>query len=209
MSREAKILLGIVFVITAGMVALFVIGGDPAPSSEGTDSSKLVRESSHKTGTGPIQVVEFGDYQCPACFQAYPVIQKIKQDYNGKITFSFRNFPLQQHKNAVVAARAAEAAALQNKFWEMHDELYQHQEEWAQVSNPSTFFDRYAKEIGLDVAKFKQDGASAAIKKIIDSDQSDGVAVDVQATPTFFVDGVKADAFDYNTLKTMIDSAKK
>jgi len=131
------------------------------------------------------------------------------EDYDGKITFVFRNFPLTMHKNAIPAAHGAEAAALQNKFWEMHDRLYEHQNEWSELPDPSPFFDRYAGEIGMDVAKFKQDSASAAIKKIVEDDLADGQAVDIQATPTFYVNGVKAEAFDYDTLKRLIDEALK
>ncbi len=211
MSREAKILAGIVLVITAGMIALFMAAGDSGNSTTGpkADLSKLSNQTSHKTGAGPIQVVEFGDYQCPACKQAHPIMQKVLQDFDGKINFVFRNFPLEIHKNAKPAAYAAEAAAVQNKFWEMHDKLYEHQTEWATAGNPSEHFDKYAAEIGLDIPKFKQDSATAEIKKIVQDDLADGNSLVVQSTPTFYVDGMKATSFDYNTLKGLIDDASQ
>src|SRR4051794_37083621 len=120
MSREAKILTGILLVVVALMVGIFALtnGGEVA-QTPAVDSSKLVAADSHKTGTGNVTVVEFGDYQCPACGAAYPTTKKLLDEYNGKITFVFRNYPLTMHANAPEAAEAAEAAAAQGKFWEM------------------------------------------------------------------------------------------
>ncbi len=210
MSREAKILTAIMVVVVGGMIALFVAaGGGSSTTSTGTkvDSSKLVTDTSHKLDSGPVTVVEFGDYQCPACGAAYPELKKIQQDYQGKITFVFRNFPLTMHANAKVAAYAAEAAAKQNKFWEMHDKLYETQNEWSNLSNDAAVakFNEYAEALGLNVDQFKQDEAGDAVKKVVEDDTSAGNAININATPTLYVNGEQASSYDYNTIKSLID----
>lgn len=152
--------------------------------------------SNHVSGanTKGVSLIEFGDYQCPACGQFFPITQALKSKYGDQISFRFANFPLVQiHPNAMVAARAAEAAALQGKFWEMHDLLFQNQESWAQMGNPSPVFEQYATSLGLDVAKFKTDSASSAVLATINADTAEAQSYDAQATPTFILNGKKID----------------
>ena len=114
-----------------------------------------VNEQDHSRGpaSAPVTLVEYGDYQCPYCGQAYPVIQKLLARMGSKVRFVFRNFPLQEiHPNAQMAAEAAEAAGAQGKFWEMHDRLYEHQKELKQEN-----LIRHAGAIGLDVNRFKEE----------------------------------------------------
>jgi protein-disulfide isomerase len=207
MSRESKILTAVVAVAVAGLIALFMWGNRGTPSGSAVpNAQKLVQASSHKTGNGSVTVVEFGDYQCPACEAAYPTTKQMLTDYAGKITFVFRNYPLSQHKNAKVAAEAAEAAAAQGKFWEMHDKLYDVQNAWANLPDPTDTFASYAAELGLNAAKLKSDIQSNAYDSVIQADQNDGNDVSVQGTPTFFVNGVMAADYNYATLKTLIDA---
>ena len=213
MSREAKVLLAILVVVVGGMIALFALTGanKPAPITA-KDSSKLIKDTSHKTDTGSVQIVEFGDYQCPACGAAYPVTKQLLDQEKGAITFYFRNFPLSMHANAKVAAYAAEAAAKQNKFWEMHDKLYETQSEWSDLSNDQAIakFSDYAASIeGMNIDQFRTDEASQMIKDIVSADQSDGEALGVSSTPTFYVNGQQASDYSLDTLKGMIDDAKK
>lgn len=209
MNREAKILLAILTVVVGGMIGLFILTGSgegPAESTE-VDTSKLVRENSHKQGKGAVTVVEFGDFQCPSCAQALPVTKQIKEEYGDKITFVFRNFPLAMHKNAEAASQAAESAGSQGRFWEMHDKLFLGQAEWAELGNPDDVFVRYASELGIDGEKLRKDLEQKTYKDTIEEDKADGTALQVAGTPTFFVDGQRAAKFDYETLKTMIDEA--
>jgi protein-disulfide isomerase len=209
MSREAKILTAILVVVVGGMIALFVAAGGTDTSSPGSkaDTSKLVHQDSHKRDNGSVTIVEFGDYQCPACGAAEPNLEKIQQDYKGKINFVFRNYPLPMHQNAVPAALAAEAAAAQGKFWEMHDKLYATQNEWSSSTSPIDFFTKYAQDLGLDADKLKQDVTNKTYQNRIDADKSDGNAVNIQATPTIFVNGEKASGYDYNSLKDLVEKA--
>jgi protein-disulfide isomerase len=191
----------------AGLIGVFMLFNKPGASTT-TDSSKLVRETSQKQGSGSVQLVEFGDYQCPACGAAHPNVKKIMSEYEGKVTLVFRNYPLESiHKNALISAKYAQASSKQGKFWEMHDKLYETQNEWSDLGDPTSKFAEYAKALGMDVAKLKKDANDAATAAFIKQDQSDGDAVGVQGTPSFFVNGKAVANYDYNSLKTAIDAA--
>lgn len=142
-----------------------------------------------------VALVEYGDYQCPACYQYFPVVNQVVEKYKDKISFQFRNFPLVQiHKNAMVAARAAEAAALQGKFWEMHDLLYQNQNSWAQQTSPVPFFEQYAESLGLDIAKFKTDMNSTEVSDTINADVKSAQALGATGTPVFVINGKRIES---------------
>jgi len=209
MEKETKILLGIIGVIVAGMVGLFVVfnqGGSTAT----VDAGKLVREDNQKKGTGDIQLVEFGDYQCPSCAAAYPITERLLADFDGKLTFVYRNFPLESiHKNALSAAKYAEAAAKQGKFWEMHAKLFEAQNEWSGLGDPAAKFADYARALGMNVDQLKTDAALAAIADTIKRDVDDGSSLGVTGTPSFFVDGKPIAKSDYASLKTAIEAAQK
>jgi protein-disulfide isomerase len=210
MSKEAKILIGILVVVVGSMIALFISAGGPETSTGNpVDDTKLIRSDSHTTGSGAVKVVEFGDFQCPACGAVFPELQRIKQEFASDITFAFRNFPLPQHANAQIAAEAAEAAGAQDKFWEMHDELYEHQTEWESLANPLDKFVDYAREIGVaDIDRFKREITANTYSDGITADTNDGNSVGVSSTPTIFVNGIKAANGSYNTIKKMIENAK-
>jgi protein-disulfide isomerase len=210
MSKESKIILSIVAVVLVGIVGLVAfVNGSSGPNADDIPE-RLVQENSRKHGTGDVQLVEFGDYQCPACAQAHPIVKKLTKEYEGKVTFVFRNFPLRQiHSNATPAAEAAEAAGEQGKFWEMHDMLYENQQNWSLLPDPTSIFVQYATELKLDTDKFKKDMTADATDERIQQDQSDGYAVGVSGTPTFFVNGKPQQQFDYDSLKTAIEAELK
>lgn len=138
--------------------------------------------------------IEYGDFQCPSCAGAHPQVKSLMDEYNDKIVFIFRNFPITQiHPNARAAAAAAEAAGLQGKYWEMHDALFEGQGVWGTLdTNQRTeFFTGYAKELKLDVDKFSTDFASANVGKKVSFDQALGTKIGVNSTPTFFINGKK------------------
>jgi protein-disulfide isomerase len=210
MSKESKVLIGVLFLVAAALIGLFVAansGGSDTTSTKGT----LVRANSHKIGTGPVQVVEFGDFQCPACGKAQPAVQQIETEFAGKITLYFRNFPLSQHANALVAANAAEEAAAQGKFWEMHDKLYAGQAEWSELTNDAAIakFADYATALGLDGAKVTAAAKAQSYKSAIDQDVADGTALGIQGTPTFYVNGKATSGIDYPSLRDAINAALK
>lgn len=137
-----------------------------------------------------VTVEEFGDYQCPPCGVLHPELKKIAAEYGNKVNIIFRNFPLtMNHKNALAAAQAAEAARLQGHFDEMHDRIYEHQDEWKDQTDPRPTFAKYAKGIGLDLNRYARDVDSQEVQQKIAFDQQTAIARGVNGTPTVFVEG--------------------
>lgn len=157
---------------------------NPNPPDPGAGSTKPnVKVSS------PVVLEEYGDYQCPPCGQLYPELKQIEKEYGDQVKIVFHHFPLMKlHKNALIAAHAAEAAHNQNKFWEMHDLLYRNQKEWAELVDPRPVFISYAQQLGLNVDSFNRDLESNMIDQKISADIQRGNAQGVTGTPTVFLD---------------------
>lgn len=213
MREENKILLilGIVSaVIIVGAVFILSRGGNSITNTQvATNPQNIIRSDSYHEGSSSakVTVVEFGDYQCPACGQAYPITKQMLSDYSSRINFVFRNFPLPQHQNAMIAAEAAEAAGAQNKFWQMHDKLYETQNDWSESSKPLDMFNSYAKDLGLDLSKFDSEVTSNKYQSKIQQDIDDGNSLSIDATPTFFINGEKTTGVpSYDSLKQLLDS---
>jgi protein-disulfide isomerase len=183
----------IIAIIVVGLGGIFFATNHNSGSTSSAPPTNHI-EGSASTG---VKLVEYGDYECPYCGQFYPIVKQVVAQYKDKIQYQFRNLPLTQiHKNAFSAARAAEAAALQGKFWEMHDLLYQNQDPngasgWVASDNPLTqYFNGYAKQLGLNVSKFDTDFASSAVNDKINADINAFKQTGLEeATPTFILDG--------------------
>lgn len=177
-------------VIIAVLVIVGIIAG---ASFFGKDKEVALGASSNNwygQEQGVITLTEYADFQCPACASFFPLVSQIKEQFKDKIRFEFKHFPLVQiHPNATTAHRAGQAAALQNKFWEMHDLLYQNQQAWQSSSNAGAIFEQYAAEINLDMVKYTADVASSDVLAAINSDIDAGKQLNVNSTPTFFIDG--------------------
>jgi protein-disulfide isomerase len=184
-----------------------------APSSGSSDAAVdiVISETDHVKGAkdGKVTLVEFGDFQCPACAAYEPIVRQVLADNKDTVKFTYRHFPLTQiHKNALIAAKATEAAALQGKFWEMHDILYDKQDEWSTSLNARDYILTYATTIGLKVPKFSTDLESKAIEEKILAEFKEGVKLGVQGTPTFFINGKKLDSpKDLATFNKLIKEA--
>lgn len=159
----------------------------------------------------PVVLEEFGDYQCPPCGTIHPVLQRIEDDYGDRVQVVFRHFPLQQiHKNAFTAARAAEAAAKQGKFWQMHDLIYKNQVQWQDSPEPRPIFTDYARRLDLNVDKFKADMESDDVTSRVVADINRGNSLNVRGTPTVFLNGRELSAENTLTeskLRGEIDAA--
>lgn len=132
-------------------------------------------------------IVEYGDYQCPYCGAAYPVLKELMKEYGSQVKFVFRNFPLSEmHQYARAAAIAAEAADLQGKFWEMHDAIYENQQNLDEL-----YLFKLAENIGLNIAQFKEDIQKTELEEKVDSDFESGIMSGVNGTPSFFINGNK------------------
>lgn len=142
-------------------------------------------------------LIEYGDYQCPACGSAHPNLKTITEEYKDQIAFVFRNYPLTtKHPNARAGSAAAEAAGLQDKYWEMSNYLYEHQDEWSPLAGGTEVTNKlvsYAETLGLDTAKFSTDMASEAVNQKISFDQALGKKINVDSTPTIYLDNTKLD----------------
>jgi protein-disulfide isomerase len=135
-------------------------------------------------------LVEFGDFQCGACAAARKPVANIMKNHGNEVRLVFKQFPMDSvHRNSMIAAQAAEAAGRQFKYWEMHEQLFLHQTEWAGVPDPQTFFLTYAQQLGLDLERFKQDLWDGAIREKIYRDILEGQVAGVRSVPTFFLNG--------------------
>ena len=194
MTKEAKIISG-VGVIFFALFALLIYKTNTGSQIAIADTNLLIGQLSYMTGTkdAKVNIVEFGDYQCPACAYASPIVQELVKAYknNPNVNFVFRNFPLPQHSNAMISAEASEAARVQGKFLEMSEMLYGRQNEWSGNSKALEIFIGYAKELGLDINLFTDSVSQEKFKDIIIKDRSDGQALGVNSTPSFFINGEK------------------
>src|SRR3954462_13171041 len=148
-----------------------------------------VTEKDHTQGPpgAPVTLLEYGDYECPYCGSAYPIVKRLQEEMGDKLRFVFRNFPLNTiHEHAGVAAQAAEAAGSQGKFWEMHDLLYQHQDDLL-----GDDLVRYALSLGLEIYRFEADLGGEVFAKRVREDFRTGVRSGVNGTPTFFINEIR------------------
>jgi protein-disulfide isomerase len=140
-------------------------------------------------GSAPIVLIEYGDFECPYCARAYGILRRVRRDLTGDIRFAFRNFPLTDvHPNALNAARAAEAAARQGRFWDMHDLLFENR-----LNLEEANLYALASVLELDMDRFDVDFESDAVERKIAQDIEGGVRSGVNGTPTFFVNGFRYD----------------
>jgi protein-disulfide isomerase len=165
-----------------------------------------ITDRDHAQGApdAPITLMEYGDYECPHCGRAYPIVKEVQRRLGDRLRFVYRNFPLSEaHPHAEHAAEAAEAAAAQGKFWEMHDTLFEHQRALA-----DTRLVEYAATIGLDVAQFQQELDSHVHARHVRADFLGGIRSGVNGTPTFFINDVRHDdAWDVDTLVQALEAA--
>jgi protein-disulfide isomerase len=137
-----------------------------------------------------VTLEEFGDYQCPPCGLLHPTLKSLKSEFGVNLNFIFRNLPLTNlHKNAMLAAQAAEAARVQSRFWEMHDLLYENQKLWSEEADPKPIFLKFAHDLGLDSARFERDLGSDEVKMRIQADQDAAAKQGITGTPTILIDG--------------------
>ena len=149
-------------------------------------------EPAHTIGPAdaPVTLEEFGDFQCPPCGLLHPVLKDMEKEFGSKLRVIFREFPLAQtHQHAIPAARAAEAAGMQGKFWEMHDVIFTNQRNWNTAFDARPIFEDYAVKLGLDIQKFRRDVNSSAVEQRIALDGRRGNALGVNGTPTVFMNG--------------------
>jgi protein-disulfide isomerase len=187
-------------------------GASPVATTTKANPGEPGAEPAHAHGDpgAPVTLEEFGDFECPPCGALHPILKGIEAEYGpAKVRLIFREFPLvPSHVHALAAARAAEAAGLQGRFWEMHDMIYEHQKDWHEAFDVRPIFEGYAKTIGLDVQQFARDNTSEIVERRIFLDGKRAHSLDVQGTPTVFLNGkeVPFESLPAEKLKALIDA---
>lgn len=178
-------------ILITALVIVAIIGGAILFGKD--DSGQVSGQTSNNfygNENGIVTLVEYGDFQCPACAGFYPVVKQVKEQFKDELRFEFKHFPLVQiHPNATAAHRAAQAAANQGKFWEMHDTLYEQQNSWNSSSSPAGIFEQYARELGLDMERYSTDVNGSEVLGVINADIEAGKQLGANSTPTFVLDG--------------------
>ena len=205
-SPEKKESGSLLFTIIAGFMVIGVVAiiyfalFSPAPKLSIAD---LERNGQTKgSASAKVSIVEFSDFQCPACGAFYPTEKKLLAEFGDVVRFTYRHFPLPQHPFAQKAAEASECAAEQGKFWEMHDKMFENQENLTIDDLKS-----YASQLGLDTAKFNSCLVGGKYATEVALDQSFGNSIGINATPTVFINGEKQDDTSYVALKSAIQNA--
>lgn len=194
LTGETKFIIGIIVacIVIVGISIKFL----SAPSQTVDRSNILTSDTAIK---GPrdakVSLIEFSDFQCPACGAAKPVVDQVVEKYKDKMVFGYRHFPLPQHQFGFKAAEAAEAAGEQGKFWQMYEYLFANQ---AQLTNE--FILTSGKSVGLDEQKFQDALNSGKFKDKVSKDLTDGKKLGVNSTPTFFLNGKKLNLESFNDL---------
>ncbi len=218
MGTESKVVIGIVLatlLILGGGIFLANTKGTGALGSAVGDMAMLLRTDRPIRGPGDakVTIVEFADFQCPACGAAYPVLKALVAAYPQQVRLVFRHFPLTElHQNALLAAEAAEAARAQGKFWEMYDTLFEGQSTWSDLSDSEarSSFEKYAQTLGLDLGRFKQEISAGTDQARIQEDRTDGTSLGVRGTPTLFINGREyTGSVTLPALKTVVDEQLK
>jgi protein-disulfide isomerase len=190
--------------IAAAMVLFLVYSFVSNPNPQGVDTNiqNLASDDPFTGGANAkVVIVEFSDFQCPACGQAYPVLKQIKADYLDKIKLVYRDFPLSQHTFAFKAAEAANCANEQSQFWAYHDILFENQDNLG-----ADALKQYAADLGLDTAKFNSCLDSGKYAQEVSNDLADGAAAGVSSTPTFFINNKRYSNMPYAQFKQIIDA---
>lgn len=212
--KKLLTLLGIVAVI--GVVGYGLLSLSDPNKSFSTPLALQVESIDHVKGNpeAAVTLVEYGDYECPGCASFAPIVAQAAENFADDLKVVYRHFPLPNHPNSLPAAYAAEAAAVQGKFWEMNDLLFMQQREWMIESNPQAKFEEYAQSLELEIDKFKQDMESQQVRDKVQRDATSGMDSKVNATPTFYLNGEKVEKLPgspqqfFELIQKEIDDAK-
>lgn len=208
MNSETKILGIILF------FSVLLIGGGIFFLSKQTPSNSLIGDKVYdinyslgqKVGSdsAKVKLVEFSDFQCPACGAAEPFVTELREAKNPNVQIIYRHFPLNRHRLARMAANVAEAAGEQGKFWQMHDKIFETQLDWPDLDNPVDFFVNLAKSLGLEENKIREAAENSTYNNKIEADFNEGLKLSVNSTPTFYLNGRKLNIQNFAQLKTVI-----
>jgi protein-disulfide isomerase len=183
-----------------------------SPSASVANGGVAGAEPPHALGspTAPVKLEEFGDFECPPCGILHPILKNLEAEFGpAKLRIVFREFPLvPTHAHALAAARAAEAAGLQGRFWEMHDMIYEHQKDWHEAFDVRPIFEEYATKIGLNLEQYRRDITGEIVEQRIFLDGKRAHSLGVTGTPTVFMNGreVPFESLAPDKLKALINT---
>ena len=209
--KNKQLLSRVVFLGVLGITVfgIFLMSRNLSKSQQ-TDLGGAIVEGFLSSEPDKAVLVEYSDFQCPACRIYYPLVKQLRTDLGDKLIFVYKHFPLKKHRNADAAARAAEAAGLQGKFDEMENVLFNGQDEWADSDQALLLFTAYAISFGLDKERFSADMDSEAIKNKVNGDYQEGIRLGINGTPTFFLNGRKiTNPGNYDDFKLLVEKALK
>ena len=206
------------FVLWGGSAALVVVlmffifqfsgsGGNNAglPITTGVSAADWVTGADLSTSS--VVLLEYGDFQCPACGAIHPILKQLKSEFGNRVIFAYRHLPLTSiHLFADIAARASEAAGLQGKFWAMHDMLYENQDEWIR-GDTSQVLANYARRLGLNIEQFQNDLNSNAVRQSVQDDQRTAAQANLNSTPSFFLNGDRITPASFDEFRAMLNDA--
>ncbi|MES3031515.1 MAG: thioredoxin domain-containing protein [Patescibacteria group bacterium] len=201
-----------IFVAVVGLIVWGMIAASNKAKNEltgaGLPDQVVATDWVKGTSTAPVTLVEYSDFQCPACGGYFPLVEKLVAENPTLVRLVYRHFPLQQHVHAMLAAQASEAAGNQGKFWEMYKKLFETQADWDKAADAKAVFTGYAQELGLDMVKFAADIDSQVVKDKINAQALGGARGGVNSTPTFYVNGKKIqNPQSYDEFKKLIENA--
>jgi protein-disulfide isomerase len=209
-----RILFWVCFVAILGLIIWgLIVAMNKEPGTVSASGTPMpITAADHVRGPedAPVTFIEYADYQCPACASFNPVVERLITNSSTTLRFVTRHFPLAQHRNAVGAAQAAEAAGKQGKYWDMAGLLYDNQTAWENLgtTEATKLFRGYAERLTLKLDQFDIDVASAEIKAKIDGDRADGLKIGVNSTPSFFINGKSIiNPAGYEAFKKLVDEA--
>lgn len=203
----------VVLIIIVAIVGIWRLSQQSATSSVSPNDVLQVQSSDWIKGNANsiVTLIEYSDFQCPACASYYPLLKKLTSEFSNDITFVYRHFPLRQiHPNAQLAGQAAEAGGKQDRFWEMHDMIFEGQKNWSNQSLnlAEDIFVSYAEQLDIDIEKFKIDINSKEVKDKVNSDYRSGIRSGTNSTPTFFLNGEKIqNPRGYEAFKSLLNNA--
>lgn len=219
MKGDQKIIIGVILgtIVLFGLILWFTSSNQTLPQIE---QSQVTSEARHIKGANTenalLTIVEFSDFQCPACKAAEPLITQFVENNVEEVRLIYRHFPLVSiHANARTAAIASEIAAEQGKFWEYHDQLFDNQEEWSDASDPKSFFITYAKNVELDEAAFTTalndaSNAGSIYASRVDADRAKADELNLNSTPSFYINGeLLAGVPSEKMLNDLLEKARK
>ena len=194
------------WIVVGAITILLFIGAILYSNSVNTQSNEGVTVTGNVEGNvdAAVTLVEYSDFQCPACSAFQPVLKQVLATYGDQIRFEYKHYPLPIHNFAMQAAVAAEAAGQQGKFFEFHDVLFEKQKEWSVSATPNVLFITYAQDLGLDVETFKRHQKSSLLREKVRSDMNDAKEKGLTGTPTFYLNGEKMEVKTFEDFVTQI-----